>query len=61
MKNWLTNLLHRHKWNLIYSFTSSNKMYGHDHHYCECGTHRHIKRLWNKKPIIKFHKENIQK
>jgi len=34
---------------------SSNRHYGHEHCVCgTCGAHKHIKRFWNRKPLIKI-------
>jgi hypothetical protein len=34
---------------------TSDSRYGHEHYVCDkCGVHMHIKRFWNRKPLIKL-------
>ena len=48
-------LMHTHQWTTISKFMSTNKHYGHEHYICNtCGVHMHIKRFWNRKPLIKL-------
>jgi len=49
------SLMHRHKWITISKFISSDRHYEHEHYVCnDCGAHKHIKRFWNRKPLIKL-------
>ena len=62
MKSLLHRILNRHKWEQLYKFVSNNKSYGHEHYYCpECGLHKHTKRFWNRKVIVKFYQKQPDK
>lgn len=51
--------IHVHEWRLHSTYTSNNKMYGHDHYICDsCKTHKHIKRNWKNEPIVKLVSHN---
>lgn len=53
--------IHIHTWVLKYDFTSSSTKYGHEAYKCECGCIKHIKRFYNRKPIVVIINKNNEK
>jgi hypothetical protein len=43
---------HNHKWEMTSSFMSTNGRYGHESYCCGCGKIKHVKRFWNRRPIV---------
>lgn len=54
LRKMLSNILrmHFHQWVMTYNFNSSSGRYGHESYLCDCGKIKHVKRFWNRKPIV---------
>ncbi len=58
----IQKLFFKHNWVQTSSFISSNRKYVHEQYYCKCcDSTKHIMKLWNKRPIIKIIKPELNR